>query len=718
MNFAFSSFWSRAARRRALKCGCVVALGTLGTLSPLSSGALLAPAWAAPASDGANPDKYVLGSGDVVRVVVQDFAEFNQEGVMVPPDGVVTLPSFGTLKISGKTRLQLQKELTTALQKNARLRRPIVAVSITKFRSDIVGQVVLSGAVPRPGSIDLRAGQRLSDLMANAGLNERLEEKSATLLRGGQAISLSLKAAAQGPRGAADVVLRAGDVITVRQIDPARVTIRGAVAREGAYELHERPRPGAMEIAIAPHLSDLIDAAGGLRASATSGAAGGLDGAANGMVENGTGADTAPAVPGTAAMSTATPTYAAFLQRDGQSSTLDPETALAQVNSSANIALLPGDIVTINTVQPITVYLEGLVARPGSFSVPPGTGVLQLLTLAGGLTDSANGTAVAPGDIVASVRRGNQTLPLDLAALLLSSTSGANLTLRANDYVQLRAPDTIGVRVAGAVGKEGLQRLRPGATVMDALLGAGGLSAQPNEVRLNILRRENDGSQRVLSADASKITNLSDLSTNYALQEGDIVNVTPIQKQTVVISGEVNSPGPYQLRQGEGLAELITRAGGAQEDAQLTHIKIVRAGTQIEADAYDAVKLGQPLAFDLADGDYVVVPKNPDKILVMEAVSKPGYIAIPERGQLTLLDVVAQAQPQPGTKDIYLLRARADGTVDQDKKPRKISLEEVRRSSEGNIVLQPRDIVYVPTPKKGFNVRDILSFAAVGRLFF
>ena len=185
------------------------------------------------------------------------------------------------------------------------------------------------------------------------------------------------------------------------------------------------------------------------------------------------------------------------------------------------------------------------------------------------------------------------------------------------------------------------------------------------------------------------------------------------------MTGEVNNPGPYQLRQGEGLAELITRAGGAKESALLSGVKVERAGKQIQTDAYDAVKSGKPLNFDLADGDFVVVPENRQRILVMEGVAKPGYYPLPERGTLTLLDAVAQAQPLQNTKKVELLRAREDGTVDRDIKPRVIQLDDVRSGKEGDIVLQPRDIIYVPSPKgpkRGF--LDYLPIIGAARLFF
>ena len=150
---------------------------------------------------------------------MQGYAEFDQAEIIIPPDGTVTLPNYGTLRLNGKTRLQVQREMTAALKKNVKMRSPIVAVAITTFRSDVIGNVVLSGDVPKPGSFELRVGQRLSGLLANAGLQTRLEEKKGTLLRAGKTIPLDLQRVVNAPRSAADLVLKPGDVISVRGIE-------------------------------------------------------------------------------------------------------------------------------------------------------------------------------------------------------------------------------------------------------------------------------------------------------------------------------------------------------------------------------------------------------------------------------------------------------------------------------------------------------------------
>lgn len=693
----------------------MVALGRFCVLAALVVAGPVSRLEAAPTTGRARPagaaspvsrgESYILGAGDVLRVVVGGYPEFSQEAVMVPPDGTVTLPDFGTLRLSGKTRLAVQRELAGTLKRKIGMRNPAVAVSITQFRSGIAGRVLLGGDVPRSGTFDIREGHRLSELLADAGLQTRLEERRATLTRRGGTIALNLKAAAAAPRGAADIALRPGDSITVRQIKAGRITLLGDLARTGVYEMHPIPLSGeAMELGLQPRLSDLITKAGGLRSNNSSVLA--SQGTAASAVAGGQSPAEASALLGSVA---APASYTGFLQRGGQRLALDPEAALAQISGPANIRLQNGDFVTLQAVQPVTVYLDGLASRTGSFQVAPGSGVLELITTAGGLTK-------APSEIIASVRRGTQVLPLDLSALLLSSDNGANLKLQNGDIVQLREPKSIEIQVAGRVAKPGVLRLKPGSTILDALLASGGLSVAAEDARLNVLRKELNGTQRLLQADAAGIVGLRDISTNFALQNGDLVNIAQNASQSVTISGQVNAPNSFQLRAGEGLAELVVRAGGARSDAALTRINVKRGTEVIEVDAYDAIKEGKPLNFALQDGDFVFIPQNLNRVLVMEAVAKPGYYSIPERGRLTLLDVLAEATPQQNTKVALITRARPDGTVDLNQKPREVKLDKLRRGTE-NIVLSPRDIVFVPSPQPKRSFLQTLSSLSLLRAF-
>ena len=670
---------------------------------------------------------YKLGPGDVISVTVAGFPELSQASLPVPPDGLISLPRLNTFQLNGRTVLSVQNEIRQRLISRVRLRNPQVAVQLVSARSGVVGSVSVNGDVPRSGSFPVREGQRLSDLLAEAGLNERLEERRATLARGGTRQSLDLKSAATRPGSVADVLLRAGDSIAVRAIAPGKINLQGDVAQPGEYELHANPRADAREVGLAPRLSDLITRAGGLRTpddtpgsgSAAPGSA--TQSSAGGAEETGAGATgenpfgSAPRIPAPSAVrlppSQNTPrlptTYTATLQRGGKPRALDVDAALNDVFGTENIFLKAGDFVTVRLVRPITVYVDGAVSKIGSYQLAPGAGVLELLTLAGPITRS-------PNDLRAAIRRrnGNETIPLDLPALLQSSESGANVQLQNGDIVQLREPETLGVLVAGQVTRPGQVKVRPGATIFEALSAAGGVAGGTSieSARLNVLRRERDGSQRVYPANAAGILTFSDIRTNLVLHEGDIVNLTRGEDQSAFVSGEVVNPGSFTLLPGEGLAQLITRAGGPKDTAALTRVRVTRKGEVQVVDALDAVKNGRPLAFALQSGDIVNVPLNTDRVLAQEAFAKPGYYSIPERGQLTLLDFLAQAAPNPGVKKLFILQANADGSIDPKKAPtRTVFLEELRSGRQPNFALAPRQVIFAVPPKNTRNIFELLG---------
>jgi len=654
---------------------------------------------------------YLLGPRDAIRVTVKDYPEFNVDNVVIPPDGVVSLPFYGTIRAGGKTTAQVEAQLRGLLLRE--LRQPRVSVTITQFRDPTIGRVYLLGAVATPGPIDIREGFRVTEVLAAiGGLGGRLDEKSATLTRAGQPpISIDLASALAQPNSAANVRLRPDDVLSITAIAAQRIVIAGDVALPGTYELHHDPQLTLHELSLTPHLSDAILAAGGLgRPSAGSPAS---------AVDTGSGPANSPTIAATGTRdvlgstggsgSTGGAHFKGFLQRGGRRVDLNVEAALQDVSGIYNISLQSGDFVTIEAVPlptPLKVFVDGFVARAGSLEVPPGTRLLQVLTEAGGLTKT-------PDKVVASVRRGSQDIAVDLPSVLLNAGSEGNIELQAGDVVQIHEPEIIHVRAAGSLTSPGELRLRPGSTLFQAILEAGGVSIKPADARLNVLRREEDGSQKIINVDAASLLELRSVQDNIVLREGDIVNVSPLEMQTVFVQGQVKSPGAIEVREGEGLVELLTRAGGATEAAALTRIAVGRNGQTITVDALDAIKAGQPLHFPLQKGDNVVVPENLNRVLVLEAVSKPGTYPIPERGRLTLLDALGQAGgPTQKTREIVLVR-QLNGALHESKFP----IEQVRSGQAGQIVLQPGDAIYVPVTVAKANLLQTLG-STMGLLRF
>lgn len=131
----------------------------------------------------------------------------------------------------------------------------------------------------------------------------------------------------------------------------------------------------------------------------------------------------------------------------------------------------PDVSVQVLDVRSRPVSVMGAVQRPGIVQVQHSTTLLDVLSMAGGLTPEA-------GDTVVVVRKGgNETaapIEIKLKALLEARDPATNLAVQAGDVVNVRAADV--VYVVGAVNKPGAYAMRGNdrLTVLRALaLGAG-----------------------------------------------------------------------------------------------------------------------------------------------------------------------------------------------------------------------------------------------------
>jgi polysaccharide biosynthesis/export protein len=94
---------------------------------------------------------YILNTGDQLEITVLGYEEYTGAKVVLP-DGTVSLPLIGVVTVTGKTVQQVTAELKQRL--DAFLVDPTVTVNLLTLRPVIV---TVSGAVMRPGSVELRS---------------------------------------------------------------------------------------------------------------------------------------------------------------------------------------------------------------------------------------------------------------------------------------------------------------------------------------------------------------------------------------------------------------------------------------------------------------------------------------------------------------------------------------------------------------------------------
>ncbi len=608
----------------------------------------------------------------MLAVAVANHPEMNGAALTINEAGKITLPVVGNVLVSGKSMAQAQKLITAAYA--TQLRQPQVSVTLVRSKPR---QVTLIGAVTKPGPLDLVNGWRIGDAIdAAGGLTVPVEDIVATFKRRqGAPQKLELAKIVASSQSAANFRLQKGDTISLKPFPSRLITVMGDVKTPGLVMLRRQPR-----------LLNAILAAGGL-----------------------------PQKPETTEIT---------LVRGSQRIPISAADAFNNPNEKSNVELKNGDLLNVKAIRTMisVVSFHDLVKGQGSHTLEGKTGTLRALLAAGGLT-------APPDQVVVSIRRGAEEIPVNIEKATYDPAS--DLELQNGDILLVSPLEGPKVKIAGTFARPGEVNLKKEATLLDAIFKAGGLTSKPDETRLNILRQSN-GRQVVLNIDPVALIGLRDLGQNVSLQDGDLVMANPQAASAVFVSGEVEKPGEYQMREEDGIVEVLLRAGGPNRTAALKQVNVVRRdGTSVVVDVSRALKTdlaqaekieGVRVPVDLQEGDLVIVPRNPNRVLVMNAVATPGYYPIPENGTLTVGDALLMAGGAvSGAKlqEVAILRRTSDGGVNKRIIP-------VNRIAEGQFTidepLSNGDVVYVPQGKvqqsKLSSVLSGLSLLQAGRSIF
>ena len=607
-----------------------------------------APLPAPVVTSGPRGEQFILGPDDVISLQVANHPEMSAESLALSSTGRVALPVLGPLTIKGKTLEQARRAIAAAYK--SQLRDPKVSVTLVRARPR---QATVLGDVGRPGAVDLQPGWRVSEVLAAAGgLNQLApEDVTATLKRvKGAPVKLDIKTIYRAPENAANPRVNVGDVISVTQVPVVNVTINGDVGKPGPQESREAPR-----------LLDALGRAGDLKF-----------------------------VPADNQVT---------LFRDGKIIPIDVVAAFDNPQGANNIALRDGDLLSVLGVR-LNVNVisdENLVKQSGNYQLDGRSSFTRAISAAGGLTVPAN-------KALASIRRGNEVIPVDLDRALYDPK--ADIPLQNNDIILIKPVEGPRVRLAGEVKTPELYTFKEGVKVMDAVFQAGGLTLTPENSRIAVIRTLPDNQQITFNVDANRLWRGNDLSQNVTLQDGDLVIVNGLTARSVSIVGEVTTPGAYELKPGDGLTEVMLRAQGALPTAALSKVVVTRRDGNKRIVDYSDFGKGDVPDVKLEDGDIVRVPFNPNQVRVMNAVVKPGDYAIPEGGTLTLGDALLKAggtERGAKTNEIVVLHpVSVSKNAPEGYTTTRVAYNDIGKGKANNtfnLVLQPGDVVFVPEGK-------------------
>lgn len=404
-------------------------------------------------------------------------------------------------------------------------------------------KVSVLGEVQRPGVYELKKGSRLLDALAEAGgVGKEGDPTSVSLMRkaSGDVVTADveklLASAGSARAQERNPELAPGDVITVPKA--IKVQVLGQVQVPGTYFM---PKGASV--------MDAIGRAGGLKPDA-----------------------------GASAIT--------FTRQGQPAKQLDWE-AMLSGDQTQNERLSDGDVIFVPEV-PSEVSVLGEVARPGVYKVYAGTRLLDVIAAAGGATeqgDTSNvtvtrraGSVDGSGDSQTGADQGTQVFKVDLDALSRGVDGGAgNIVIKRGDVIYV--PKAIAVQVLGQVARPGSYRLKANSRLTEALAMAGGItdSGDPSQVSLTRTSEEAAGVPRVVQVNVEDILAGKAGDADYRLKDGDIITVAEAERRVLVV-GEVQRPGIYEVRKGAFLMDAIALAGGPTDRAALESVAVFRGG--------------------------------------------------------------------------------------------------------------------------------------------
>lgn len=481
-------------------------------------------------------DDYVLGAGDQLLIRVWGSTSGETQAT-IDRSGEIAIPKLGTLKLAGVKASQAQASVKALFNKY--YRDIDVSVSLGKLRKITVFVV---GQSRFPGSYQLNSQATLtSGLFASGGPNASGSIRRVQLKRNGSVVSeLDLYAFLGKGDKTADVRLQDGDVIFYPQA-AGHMAFVGKVNAPAVFEIKNSQET----------VADFLSLAGGLPVVAD---------------------------PRRANIERLTP--GKDQPRRVEDLTLDETGLKKQIQN--------GDIVSVGQIVPEmanAITLRGNVAQTSRTAFKQGMRISDVI--------SQKTLLISPD----SVRKQNEVLfdsfeqersaryrarvPLDLAMERLAEQQDKSQD-RSQDKAQEKSQDKSNIFAlmeAVPATKSDKQEKSPFITEETVVDRIGGLIEEVNLDYAVIERiNRNDFKLSVIPFNLGKVLASPKDADNFELQAGDVITVfsvkdlrVPISRRQVFvrIEGEVNRPGVYQVAPGEGLTQLIQKAGGMTADAYL-----------------------------------------------------------------------------------------------------------------------------------------------------
>ncbi len=480
------------------------------------------------------PPNYMLGPDDQLIISVFGFSE-QKYTLKINELGEIYIPNVGPIIVGGLTLEQatekVRNKLASTIYKAIRTGQTKVQVTLGQIRSI---RVTVIGQAKKPGTYTVSSLTTLYNILyLCGGPTDMGSYRQIEIVRGREKRTADLYDFLVYGNQKDNILLQEGDVIRIPYYKN-RVTINGSIKREGKFEMLEGET-----------FSNLLNYAGGFS-----------DDAYRGEVT---------------------------VTRITDSLRKIINLGSAQFNS---FDIRGSDDYLVRRLQSQfsnRIFVTGSVLRPGTYGLTSGMTVKDLIEKAGGLAPDAYMDRALIYRYLPNMLPAIESVNLDSVF-----NYGTDLPLQKNDSLVISSlfslTDLGTVEVQGSVRNPIELLFRKNLTLKDAIFSAGGINQSGDSGKIEISRRIRDVNASEANYNESKI-----FMVNLTQQDAGIVVLKPFdivivkekpgfsKQRSVLVTGEVMSPGQYTLDKSETrISDIIERTGGFKSSADSSSLTIRR----------------------------------------------------------------------------------------------------------------------------------------------
>ena len=209
--------------------------------------------------------------------------------------------------------------------------------------------------------------------------------------------------------------------------------------------------------------------------------------------------------------------------------------------------------ISLDRIRDVNILVTGNTTNPGIYTLTGNSNILHALSVAGGVNEFGSFREIN------LIRDEKIIETLDVYDLLIDGKYNLQKRLRSGDIVFVKPRKNI-VTIDGAIKRPGKYEVSESQYLGDVIRYANGMK-QTADI-------ENISLERVLDGTLKTIPIVNEKQFNSIIPvDGDLIYIREFPYRTAKIAGAVKKPGFYTMAAGETLFDLITKAGGYNENA-------------------------------------------------------------------------------------------------------------------------------------------------------